>query len=335
MDAVSALPYRCDVQRFLTWGSIDITPTETDGSQPRRPSRLSPHPVSIRVVRFALACVLSVGATDALWQLVPGTLKASTDVVGFPIFADFDFTRYFDAYYLIALVLPAFVLFWYHVLAWRGPLRKPRETRAIRPVLVAASDGQASRPFAQVRAPKSDFYAYLAQAVRLVLPATTVALEISSLRPPGEALPTTAGWVAGIAYVVVVTTASALASRVFASRGLHDDRPGPHVRGPRAAAIVRSGAAICVVPLLFVVSHSTTVAVLSDHRIVHYPWLPLWAVVVASVGVAIWFAARMLRGESGQVRHYGECRLDLRGRSDPRVPLRRIATGSPWEIRRL
>ncbi len=280
----------------MTWGSIDITPTETDRSQSQRRSRLRSHPTAIRVARFTLAGALSVGATDLLWHAVPGTLTASTDVVGYPIFADFDITRYFDAYYLIALVLPVLVLLFYHLLAWRGPLRKAREPRAIRPVEMAG-DGAGSAPFARAGVAQADVYGYLARAARLVLPAATVALEVSSVRAPGEAVPTRAGWVAGLAYLVVVASASALAARVLAS-GNADDHVGRHARGRRAAAIVRSGAALCVVPLLLVVSHATSVTVGSEHRVVHYPWLPVWLVVAATAALVLWVCRRLVRSRS-------------------------------------
>ena len=94
--------------------------------------------------------------------------------------------RYFDAYYLIALVLPVLVLVFYHLLAWRGPLRKAREPRAIRPVEMAGDGAGSALPSLGSGVARADVYRYLARAARLVLPAATVALEVSSVRAPGR-----------------------------------------------------------------------------------------------------------------------------------------------------
>jgi hypothetical protein len=245
-------------------------------------------------MRFVIACGVAVVVTDALWHHVPGMLKASTDIVGYPIFANFDFNRYFSAYELIVVVLPGVAFALFALLAWRGPLREARPALPVLPItMLDGAHDDATAATSSDPAPRP--YRLASAAARLLLPTVTVALEISALRAAGQKAPSTLGLIAGLSYVVAVVGGAALASKVFESSNVGW---ASNISGARAAEIVRSGAALCVVPLLFVVSHSTTVTVQSDRRIVHYPWLPLWLVVIVTVGVAIWFAARVLPGRS-------------------------------------
>ena len=57
-------------------------------------------------VRFLLAVVSAAGISRFLWSLVPNQLSVKTDIVGSPIFADFNATRYTNGYYFIAVGLP-------------------------------------------------------------------------------------------------------------------------------------------------------------------------------------------------------------------------------------
>ena len=61
---------------------------------------------------------------------------------------------------------------------------------------------------------------------------------------------------------------------------------------------MRIGAALCVVPLLYVVSRATSVTVEVNHRVVHYPWLPAWLVAFVSAAVALWFGQRVMGSRS-------------------------------------
>ncbi len=296
VDTVSTGSHRCD-EPSTDVEPTAITPTVVERVPPPRPSGVRDAGTNARLVlalRFLLAVALSALVTDAVWHRVPGSLRVSTDVVGYPIFADFDITRYFDGFYLIALVFPALALVSYHVLAWRGPLRKPRETTAIRPVVTVRTDDGAIGSESPTAPPRASVARYLAATARLVLPAATVAVEVSAARPAGASVPTRAGVTAGIAYLVVVLGGSVLASRLHArTRSTGPD--GSTEDDARVATIVRSGAALCVVPLLFFVSSATSVTVQSDHRVVHYPWLPVWLVVVVSALLGLWFWRRVSR----------------------------------------
>ncbi len=282
--------------------STAITPTVADRFRSRSSagggSGLgSSHPNLIRSVRFTLACALSGAVTDALWRQVPVSLNASTDVVGYAIFSDFNFVRYFDAYYAIAFVFPALALVLYHLLAWRGPLRKPRETRTVLPVVVAEPDSPRQR-LLSTHSPAAVALRYSSAAVRLLLPTAAVVLEVSSARSPESSVPTNAGWIAGIVYLGVVAGGSALVSRASGRRATVSPSELT-AGGARARELVRTCAALSVVPLLYVVSRSTSVTVSSDHRVVHYPWFPAWLVIVASVAMATWFVRRVLRSRAG------------------------------------
>ena len=280
--------------------STTITPTVTARTwlpKPRGALTGATNSSLMQSVRFSLAIALSGLITYALWHRVPGSLSASTDIVGYPIFANFDIARYFDAFDLIVFVFPLLVVLSYHGLAWRGPLRKPQETRALRPVVSAgARDGSTPRGDLAPSSVRS-VYGFVAAVARLALPAGAVALEVSSARAPGASVPTTSGVVSGIAYLVVVIGASVLTSRVFMrDEATHQD--GRTAGGVRAATIMRSGAGLVVVPLLFFVSRSTSVTVQSDHRVVHYPWLPAWFVLSVSAVLLSWFLRRVSRART-------------------------------------
>ncbi|HTZ07506.1 MAG TPA: hypothetical protein VMB72_00455 [Acidimicrobiales bacterium] len=259
-------------------------------------SSFVPAPTALRrATRFAVACAVSAGVTDGVWRLVPGALHVRTDVVGYPIFADFDYTRYSDGYYLIVAVFPVLAVVLYHVLCRRGPLRVAPAAQPLFPVPVAGDEAQARRSAAPA-------YRSLGLAARIVLPAAVVTFEISSSRGVGTALPTGAGVAAGLAYVVAVLAVSALAVRATApTRAAHGGAPSPApASSVGVAATVRAAFAVVVVPLLLVVSHGTTVTVASPHRVVAYPWLPAWLVALATVAAVLWLVWRLRRPGPGR-----------------------------------
>lgn len=61
-------------------------------------------PDSPRLVRLLVATASGALLTDLAWRAVPQKLSISTNVIGNPIFANFNYRRYQLAFYLVALL---------------------------------------------------------------------------------------------------------------------------------------------------------------------------------------------------------------------------------------
>ena len=75
------------------------------------------------LLRVVLSLVVAAAFAAVLWLLVPNQLTVSTDIVGYPIFSDFDIYRYVYGYYFIAFLFPLLVIGFLQLTAWKGPLR--------------------------------------------------------------------------------------------------------------------------------------------------------------------------------------------------------------------
>jgi hypothetical protein len=93
----------------------------TTSEEATTPSR---DPIVRITARFLLAVVIGAGVALLAWALVPTHLSGRFDVVGYPLYADFDVNRYFDAFYLIAIAFPLVALAAYVLAARFGPLRR-------------------------------------------------------------------------------------------------------------------------------------------------------------------------------------------------------------------
>jgi len=89
------------------------------------------------IVRSAIALAVSAGLCLIVWQLVPNQLNITTPIVGYPIFRDYDYNRYFDAFYLVAIVFPLCVLGLVVLLGRRGPFAQIRPRSSMFPVATA------------------------------------------------------------------------------------------------------------------------------------------------------------------------------------------------------
>ena len=83
-----------------------------------------PEPRWRPVTRFLVSILLAGGLTGALWLRVPNSLLGPTDIVGYPIYANFDIYRYTYGYYFIALLFPALAILIFLLISWKGPLRR-------------------------------------------------------------------------------------------------------------------------------------------------------------------------------------------------------------------
>ncbi len=241
-------------------------------------------PVRARVmVRLTVALGLSAGLCEAVWRLAPHRLSVTTDIVGFPTFYHFDASRYFDAYYLIAVAFPLAAVLLYAFLPL-GPFSTPRRAPTpIRPV--AFVDPQDTTPSDQEgpdRTSQNRRARTVRGAARVLLPGSAAALCVGVAAAGSR--PTLSPWgaAAGVGYCLGVLAVTLVVHR----RGRARDAPG-------VLSAVNGGAALLVVPLLYFVSRSSTVLVESDHHLRRYPWLPLWLVIPVTIGFALWYGRHL------------------------------------------
>ena len=255
-------------------------------------------------VRFVASVIAAGGVTRLLWAFVPNQLSVSTRLVGYQTLNNFDIFRYTYGYYVLAFVFPALTIAMYATVSWRGPLRKtPPVTRRILPVnvtdvaeqsssdrLVASSARKA--PLAQPTSaaetgasPETLSLQLLWTAGRVLLPAAVIALEVSCAEVTSDRISST-GLLAALGYTVAVLLLAT--GFVITGKGRHRRRQATW-NNTNAVSRANSLLAICVVPLLLLVSEGSTVFISSQHRLVHYDWLPVWLAVVGTLGcLATW-----------------------------------------------
>ena len=122
------------------------------------------------------------------------------------------------------------------------------------------------------------------ECARVLVPAAIVALEVSTSQPSSTNI-SGLGLASALGYVM----ATALVTLIFlaGNRGKHGRNRGPWENQISALARANSLLAISVLPLLPLVSASSTVLVSSPHRLVDYDWLPVWLAVVGTLGCLI------------------------------------------------
>jgi hypothetical protein len=264
-------------------------------------------PLSRFVVSIALAGLL----TALLWRAVPDRLSVSTDIVGYDIFNAYDIYRYSYGYYFFALLFPFLSIAIYLVLAWKGPLRYRGARRApVLPIVTASDDrrtgmttdgdpaapgrSDAALPIAmeesrsgppeaemEDEAPSTGVLRYFWSGARVLLPAGAVGLAWSAIRTHGHVTPYWDDVAAGLCYVAAAVVLATVVRR-WQAGGRPHVRRSPQLDGwwP-CLALVNGLLAIGVVPLLFLVSASTHVAI--GKHLVYYRWLPWWLAASATV----------------------------------------------------
>lgn len=279
------------------------------------------------VFRLVLAVGIAAFAMAALWRVVPDQLNVSSTFVGYPMYANFDVYRYTYSYYVIAFLFPACAVALYQLMAWKGPVRyRGRDRPRLFPlVTVLDLEGAQSKPdhidrvtelhMNEVVLPlsadtsdKQDMAVPPASGVdlvdpeectrpvdvvwvvaRLLLAGSAVALELIVVQLPERPVPWSRNALVVGCYVLVVLVVSLL-FRGRRARRLHSTRRRSTVR----ASLARSNSllALVTIPLLYLVSQSTTMGLGSQSRLIHYHWLPGWIVgVVTVVGLVLWIRA--------------------------------------------
>src|SRR5579872_4706042 len=185
-------------RNMQTDSSMGASPTVVRVADDDQPGRSSPrqwHAVLV-AVRFVLAVIVSVAVCRLIWQFVPDKLSAHDGVLGYPVFADFDITRYYDAYFLLVIALPLFAIVAYHFLGRVRP--KPRADRgAVFPLALDTTETERDTPTSQ------GVSSLVWAIVRAALPALVVALEVSVIGSERTHDVTAVGILAGSAYLVV------------------------------------------------------------------------------------------------------------------------------------
>jgi hypothetical protein len=206
---------------------------------------------------------------------LPDHLAVSTDIIGYPIAANFDITRYRYTYLVVVAVFPALVLAIYAVgsrllgLTARRPWRLPPPE--IEPDVVATGRTTAT-------------------SYSLVVGAG-LAVEVAIAAYPHTKIfwPIVIGVV--VLYALGVQAAAWLAHRAYGYSGDH------------AAFVIVAMTAPLALLGLYVLSRVTSVTVVSTQSGTHYPWLPPWlAVLATAVVVAVVVVSLRRAGSHGGAR---------------------------------
>lgn len=240
------------------------------------------------VTRFVVATGLAAAVCEIVWLHLGNRLSVTTDIVGYPTFADFDGYRYQYAFELAAWVFPVLAVLVYVLLSWRGPLRRSRRAARVRPIPVDAAsetNGRVTVDSPRVRMDWRDGFWMLA---RLALPGVVAALEVSAAT--GSSTVSSIGVLSGLGYVLFAL----IAADIVTALGPHwrrIERGAWSLRFETSTSVINSFCGpVMVLSLLYFVSRATIVTIASPHRVVHYPWMPLWLVVVLVVLTVTWCA---------------------------------------------
>ena len=220
-----------------------------------------------RVHRAIVALLVALGTIDLIWHHIGNTLAIKTDVVGYPIFANFNINRYFDAYYLTAFAGPLVFLLVYQLLSQFGPIKRQaprRHATRVGHTLI----GDEHLPDLT---PKDS---NVSQIARLFSVGALLGLELhttvvfDSIQTP----------IAIAMWSAIYGLTVAMVAKIYALTG----------KGRTwisCASLVNCFGAIAMIPLLYQVSQSTTITITSTGQVVHYPWIPFWMVLVLSGSV--------------------------------------------------
>jgi hypothetical protein len=224
------------------------------------------------IFRFAVAIAAAALITYLGWREVPHHLVVRTDIVGYPIFANFDIDRYIDAYYLVAILFPLLSIGLYQLVSRWGPLQRRTEPRRWRVGRETGSQG--GQDEVRVEAPLAYPLLVLRRVTRLSLVAATVGAEVycaEATRTPYAALFAAASAAVYVAAVILFVG-------VVNAGGWNRKRVHPNSFEACASSVNAYGAIIAL-PLLYYVSLRTSVTVTSDGTHHLYPWFPIWILV--------------------------------------------------------
>jgi len=230
--------------------------------------------VSIRVaIAVLVAAAVTATAIATLWT----QLHAKADVIGYPIFGDFNPYNYSQAYYLTVGLFPILALAIFLGLTRIGPrigLATPPPRGPIRP----GAGVSVAEPSLD-RAPSAWTGARVAALARIAFVGAVLGLEVGVA---SDHLWLSIVLVA-IGYLVIVGLGSAILGRLLSA---------PSTWKLRLATLNALGASLTV-GALTLVSAQTGVRVLSSGAVHHYPWFPAWLAVPLTAALFGWVLASL------------------------------------------
>jgi hypothetical protein len=226
-----------------------------------------------------LAAVLVAGAVTAILTVATwGPLDVRTDVIGYPIFQDFNYENYFTGYYLVIGFFPIASLLLFLGLTRVGPrigLPVPPSRGSLRPHTPRADPAPALDGEPAISAASRE-KRWVVAGARIAFVGAVLGLEA------GIAFDSVWLWLAlGTAIYACAATLAALAIDRWDRQG-----SGLEQRLPTVNSI---GATLSVAGLI-AVSGSTEVKVLSDGSLEHHRWFPAWLGGPIAAALAAWIA---------------------------------------------
>lgn len=221
-----------------------------------------------------LILAVSVGvAVGTLWlTLFPSQLPERTDIVGYPIWANFNVGRYFHLYNTITIVFPLAALLSYAALGWADRRYRPRDVDASEPRFVVED----------LREPP--VAGWVARLVRAAVVGIALGLEIAFATQRDDAAFLLTTLLGTLAYLTLVSLiAGGLSSRGRGRRFWHWH------------STVNAMLVSLTIVALYAVSRSSEVTVLAQMNVDRWPWLPLVIALSGAAAVLSWAAVRFLR----------------------------------------
>ena len=226
-----------------------------------------------------------------LLSRIPSSLHVHTDIVGYPIFADFNPAQYLNTFYLVVLGGPVITIAAFAGLRALTSAFVPISQPSRRPLLPASrlAAGAAVSETASLSLPNP--FVAAGSGLRVLVPGAVLGVEIAMDRGV-----TRHAWayvaVAAILYVVVTAAAAA------ALKGASSRRVRVRALCPTFADALSAVNALgtCVTVLgLWAVARGTIV-VSSGGTVHHYEWLPLPVALALTSAIAVGIAAALVRG---------------------------------------
>jgi hypothetical protein len=230
-------------------------------------------------INLLLALALSAGVVAGARTRVPHELTVSTDIVGYPIFANYNIERILDLYYLTVVVLPVLTLLTLPAVARATALLRPRDPEQGTPRFWPP-DGVAAVPRDLEDHGDPDVPSGLAAAGRVLAVGALFGLQASIV---GDGT-TWRFWLIGAG---VALTYAGVA--VGVAGGLYKILGGRQSISTVLARVNALAAPLALIGLL-TISNVTSVTVQSDGAAHHYAWLPSWLALTGTALLVGWIA---------------------------------------------
>jgi hypothetical protein len=223
-------------------------------------------------IRLIVALLISGPVTLALALAQPRQLKLTTDVVGYPIYADYNIERLINLYYIGVLFFPVFALVLYLAQTWLVRRMGLAERHISR---VQAAD--------EVEVPESGRRAVAVGLARALAVGSSLGLEVAIVADATHRYFWLTLAVVAVAYCGAVLGVAWLMRRF--SSTTHDLTTAAGMANALAAPLVLLG--------LWGVSASTAVTIASTGTVRGYPWMPWWLAAVMTIAALAWIWSRL------------------------------------------